>query len=148
MATKNANAEVAAANEAAAPTPKIDIEALRAEIKAEIKAEIEAEMKTQIETEITAKTGKVKPVPETEEQTAYANERVPYMLPYIEGEPEEVNVTINGKTIQILRGEQVQIPRKYAEVLDNQIKQQKFFRNYQKEKREQITEVQGISDLL
>lgn len=144
MAAKNTNAEATAAKVAAAPTPTIDIEAL----KAEIKAEIEAEMRAQIKNEMTASTGKAAPVPETEEQTAYANERVPYMLPYIEGEPEEVNVTINGETIQILRGEQVQIPRKYAEVLNNQIKQQKFFRNYQKEKREQITEVQGISDLL
>ena len=144
MAAKNTNAEATAAKVAAAPTPTIDIEAL----KAEIKAEIEAEMRAQIKSEMTASTGKAAPVPETEEQIAKANEKVPYMLPYIEGEPEEVNVTVNGETIQILRGEQVMIPRKYAEVLHNQIKQHKFFRNYQKEKREQITEVQGISDLL
>ena len=52
-----------------------------------------------------------------------------------------MNVTVNGKTLQILRGEQVEIPRMYAEVLDNQTAQARFFRKFQKEKKSQITEV-------
>jgi len=74
-----------------------------------------------------------------EKKTTKTEEMVAVMVPYIEGEPEEVNVTVNGKTMQILRGETVTIPKGYAEVLENQAKQAKFFRKKQKELEEQVT---------
>lgn len=122
-------------------------EALKAEIKAEIEAEVRAEVEAQTRAEIEAqqKSEAFEPLPgdgETEEQQKRAEEKIPYILPIIEGEPEEVNVTVNGKTIQILRGEQVQIPRMFAEVLDNQVAQMKYLRKYQKEKKEQVTVVE------
>lgn len=123
--------------ETKAPVPDgIDIEA----IKAELRKELMEEMKREIYSEVKPKRNKAETT-ETPEQKAYAEEKVPYMLPYIEGEPEEVNVTVNGVTLQILRGERVEIPRKYAEVLDNQLAQHKYFRKFQKEKQEKVTEM-------
>lgn len=66
-------------------------------------------------------------------------EKVTYMVPYVEGEPEEVNITVNGRTIQVLRGEMVELPKVYAEVLENQAKQAKAFKKKQAELKEQVT---------
>ena len=71
--------------------------------------------------------------------TKKTEERVTYMVPYVDGEPEEVNITVNGKTIQVLRGEMVELPKAYAEVLENQAKQAKAFRKKQTELKEQVT---------
>lgn len=68
-----------------------------------------------------------------------AEEKVKYMVPYIEGEPEEVNITVNGDTIQVLRGEMVEIPNAHAEVLENQARQAKAFKKKQAELKEQVT---------
>ena len=110
----------------------------------EMKEALEAELRAKIEAELRADAAEVKleVSGETKEQIKRANEKVPYMLPIIDGEPEEVNVTLNGQTIQILRGEQVEIPRKFAEILDNQTKQMKYLRKYQEEKKEQVTVVE------
>lgn len=127
--------------------PAEERDALKAELKAEIEAEVRAEIEAQTRAEIEAQQkaeapGHLLGDGETEEQKKRAEEKVPYMLPLIEGEPEEVNVTVNGRTIQILRGEQVRIPRMFAEVLDNQTTQMKYLRKYQKEKKEQVTIVE------
>lgn len=74
-----------------------------------------------------------------EKKSKTKEEKVKYMVPYIEGEPEEVNITVNGKTIQVLRGEVVELPKTYIEVLENQAKQAKFFRKKQKELKEQAS---------
>ena len=71
--------------------------------------------------------------------TKKTEERVKYMVPYVEGEPEEVNITVNGKTIQVLRGEMVELPKAYAEVLENQARQAKALRRKQAELKEQVT---------
>lgn len=130
MAEKKKEAETPVAE----PISNEVIEAIKAELRESIKEELKAEMETEAKPKETAK----KVTGETEAQKAYANEKVPYILPIIDGEPEEVNVTVNGETIQILRGEQVQIKRKFAEVLDNREEQARFCRKFQKEKREQI----------
>jgi len=117
--------------------PAEEREMLKAELKAEIEAEARAEIKARLEAEASMPSSG-----ETGEQKKRAEEKIPYMLPLIEGEPEEVNVTVNGRTIQILRGEQVKIPRMFAEVLDNQAMQMKYLRKYQQEKKEQVTIVE------
>ncbi len=119
-------------------------EALGAEVIEQIKAELREELKAEMAAEVAAsqpKSRKTKVSGETKAQIERSNEKVPYMLPIIDGEPEEVNVTVNGKTLQILRGEQVMIPRMYAEVLDNQVAQARFFRKFQKEMQNQVTEI-------
>lgn len=119
-------------------------ETLGPEVLEQIKAELREELKVEMATKMVATQSKSKrgrASGETKAQIEHSNEKVPYILPIIEGEPEEVNVTVNGKTLQILRGEQVEIPRMYAEVLDNQTAQARFFRKFQKEKKSQITEV-------
>lgn len=119
-------------------------EALGAEVIEQIKAELREELKAEMAAEVAAsqpKSRKTKVSGETKAQIERSNEKVPYMLPTIDGEPEEVNVTVNGKTLQILRGEQVMIPRMYAEVLDNQVAQARFFRKFQKEMQNQVTEI-------
>lgn len=119
-------------------------EALGAEVIEQIKAELREELKAEMAAEVAAsqpKSRKTKAPGETKAQTERSNEKVPYTLPIIDGEPEEVNVTVNGKTLQILRGEQVMIPRMYAEVLDNQVAQARFFRKFQKEMQNQVTEI-------
>lgn len=81
-------------------------------------------------------------VPETKEQLEWANEKVKVIVPLDANAPDEINLTINGHTIQVLRGYEVEIPRKYALVLDNMIKQQMASKRYQDEIRSQITYVE------
>lgn len=126
-------------------------EELKAELKAEImeeaKAELREELKAELKAEMESASEDAKPEEnsveqgETEEQRAHSMEKVPYILPIIPGEPEEVNVTINGRTLQILRGEQVEIPRMYAEVLNNQLEQARAFKKFQEDNKEQVTVV-------
>ena len=125
--------------------PAEEREMLKAELKAEIEAEARAEIEAETRAEMKARLEAEASAPssgETGEQKKRAEEKIPYMLPLIEGEPEEVNVTVNGRTIQILRGEQVKIPRMFAEVLDNQAMQMKYLRKYQQEQKEQVTIVE------
>lgn len=81
-------------------------------------------------------------IPETDEQLAYANELVEVIAPLDANAPEEINLSVNGKTIQILRGYRVNIPRKYALVLENMIDQQMASKRYQDSIREQVTNVE------
>lgn len=80
-------------------------------------------------------------IPETEEQLARANELVERIAPLDASMPEEINISVNGETIQILRGYPVKIPRKFADVLDNMTQQQMAFKKYQKEIEKQVTYV-------
>lgn len=112
-------------------------EALLSELKTALKAELKEEMSR----EQNAKKNGRRRIEETKVQQERSNTLVPYMVPIIEGEPEEVNVTINGKTWQILRGKQVRIPKMVAEVLDNQFEQAALFRKFKEEHREQVTVV-------
>lgn len=128
-------------NEQPVLTPE-EREAIKAELKAEVEAEVRASVEAELKEKGEAGADKKAGTSETAAQKKRAEEKVSYMLPLIEGEPEEVNVTVNGKTIQILRGEQVQIPRMYAEVLDNQMAQLKYLKKYQEKKKEQVTIVE------
>lgn len=58
---------------------------------------------------------------------AYMNERVPvYLFKDNNKYKDDVPVTVNGETILIQRGKQVQIPRKFALVLENSQMQDAF----------------------
>lgn len=119
-------------------TETISVEVMEV-IKAELRESLKEELKAELKVENLPKEKAKKTVEETKAQREYANEKVSYILPIIEGEPEEVNVTVNGETIQMLRGEHVKIARKFAEVLDNREEQARYCRKFQKEKREQVT---------
>lgn len=72
-------------------------------------------------------------VPETEEQKAWAEERVEVMAPLDAQEPDDIPLTVNGETIVIKRGYRVKIPRKFALVLENSIDQQMASKRFQDE---------------
>lgn len=80
-----------------------------------------------------------KKVEEKKVKEKKTEEKVKYMVPYVEGEPEEVNITVNGETNQVLRGETVELPKAYAEVLENQARQAKAFKKKQAELKEQAS---------
>lgn len=90
----------------------IDVEALIAQIKDEVRAEI----KEDIAAEEKAKAAQQG---ETEEQLAKSNELVDIYIPFVEGEAREVNITLNGRTTQIMRGKHVKVPRKIAEIWEH-----------------------------
>lgn len=72
-------------------------------------------------------------VPETEEQKAWAEERVEVIAPLDAQEPDDIPLTVNGRTIVIKRGHRVMIPRKYALVLESSIEQQMASKRFQDE---------------
>ena len=72
-------------------------------------------------------------VPETEEQKAWAEERVEVMAPLDAQEPDDIPLTVNGETIVIKRGYRVKIPRKFALVLESSIDQQMASKRFQDE---------------
>ena len=112
-----------------------------AELKEELEAEKDALSKKDNRTAAEKKGYSEGYTPETPEQIAWAEEPVEVTAPLDYNESDEINLTINGYTIQILRGETVKIPRKYALVLKNMIDQQKASRKYQEEVRSQVTYV-------
>lgn len=112
-----------------------------AELKEELEAEKDALSKKDNRTAAEKKGYSEGYVAETPEQIAWAEELVEVTAPLDYNESDEINLTINGYTIQILRGETVKIPRKYALVLKNMIDQQKASRKYQEEVRSQVTYV-------
>ncbi|MDO4745436.1 MAG: hypothetical protein Q4B18_02650 [Bacillota bacterium] len=75
----------------------------------------------------------------TEKKAEPKVKKVSIMVPYVEGEPDEVNVTVNGETIQVLRGETVEIPEAYAEVLKSQAKMAKYAKRQDEKLKEQVT---------
>lgn len=115
MAEKK-NAETAEKNLKAENTMNIgepiDVEALIAQIKDEVRAEIKEEIAAE-EKAKAAQQG------ETEEQLAKSNELVDIYIPFVEGEAREVNITLNGRTTQIMRGKHVKVPRKIAEIWEH-----------------------------
>lgn len=72
-------------------------------------------------------------VPETDEQKAWAEERVEVMAPLDANESDDVPLTVNGETIVIKRGYRVKIPRKFALVLESSIEQQMASKRFQDE---------------
>ena len=83
-------------------------------------------------------------IPETKEQLERAEERVERTIPIDESEPEELNITVNGETIQVLRGHTVSIKRKFAEVVDNMMKQRLDWNEMDKELRKKENQVQYV----
>ena len=71
-------------------------------------------------TEVEQKTVKEQKPVETEED----DDRVTIMIPYIEGEPQDVTVWVNDEITQIKRGHQVSVKRNVAEVLENSYQMQ------------------------
>ncbi len=94
----------------------IDVEALIAQIKNEVRAEIKEEIAAE-EKAKAAQQGETQG--ETEEQLAKSNELVEMYIPFVEGEAREVNITLNGRTTQIMRGKHVKVPRKIAEIWEH-----------------------------
>lgn len=99
-----------------------DIEAFREQIKAELKAEVKAE----VEAELKKDDEKTENAGETAEQKARAEEKVELFIPYVEGKGNEVNITLNGETTQIMRGQKVMVPRKIAEVWEHSQQQDTY----------------------
>lgn len=104
----------------------IDIEALIAQLKDEVRAEIKEEIAAE-EKEKAVHQG------ETEEQLAKSNELVDIYIPFVEGESREVNITLNGRTTQIMRGKHVQVPRKIAEIWEHSQEQAMHVEDMKKE---------------
>lgn len=89
------------------------------------KRDAEAAVKSPEEIEREQKKAELKA--KIKEQEAYLNEKVTIMLPLIpiSGYKEDVIVSINGVNRRIKRGEEVEIERKYANLLTESQKQNK-----------------------
>lgn len=147
MATKKTTAK-AEADEKALYVDEKTLKEMLQKAKEEAFEEFKSELKKEMESE-KPKVSKAEEksfsqgyVPETKEQLEWANEKVKVIVPLDANAPDEINLTINGHTIQVLRGYEVEIQRKYALVLDNMIKQQMASKRYQDEIRSQITYVE------
>lgn len=95
-----------------------DAEAFREQIKAEVKAELEAELRKEDK--------KPEAAGETAAQKKSAEEKVELFIPYVEGKGNEVNITLNGETTQIMRGQKVMVPRKIAEIWEHSQQQDTY----------------------
>lgn len=72
-----------------------------------------------------------KPMPETDYDPAYWEEKVPYEAFY-DGDryKDDISVMVNGKRFLIQRGKTVMVPRYVVHVLENQAKQMKYSAEY------------------
>lgn len=104
-------------------------EAVSADMIAELKAQLMAEIKDELKAEKEKETGYT---PMTEEEIAYWDEPVPYHVPWIEGEEDEITVGHNGVLYKVKRGEEVRIPRKILTVLLDSEKQKREFAGLKK----------------
>ena len=114
MSTKKQEDKVEAAvqdaQEVKEPEAAFDVESFKEQIKAELKAEDK----------------KPEAVGETEAQKKRAEEKVELFIPYVEGKGNEVNITLNGETTQIMRGQKVMVPRKIAEIWEHSQQQDTY----------------------
>ena len=96
---------------------EFDLEALKAQIKAELEAEYNAKRNLE--------ESKKKPSEARRKQHEYDNERVPIRL-FKDGKEykDDVFVAVNGENCVIKRGEEVMVKRKFANVLEQSMKQQ------------------------
>lgn len=113
-------------------------EAVSADMIAELKAQLVAEIKEELKAEKAEETGYT---PMTEEEIAYWDELVPYHVPWIEGEEDEITVGHNGVLYKVKRGEEVQIPRKILAVLLDSEKQKREFAGLKKGMKNQEIEL-------
>lgn len=118
-----------------AQTPALDMEAYEKKLNSILESaqkkadEIIAEAQKKAESIAKQKVTKAATPNENadKEFDAYMNERVPvYLFKDNNKYKDDVPVTVNGETILIQRGKQVQIPRKFALVLENSQMQDAF----------------------
>lgn len=126
MSTKKQEDKVEAAvqdtQEVKEPEAAFDVESFKEQIKAELKAEVRAE----VEAELKKEDKKTEAVGETAAQKKRAEEKVELFIPYVEGKGNEVNITLNGETTQIMRGQKVMVPRKIAEIWEHSQQQDTY----------------------
>ena len=122
MSTKKQEDKVEAAvqdaEEVKEPEAAFDVESFKAELKAEVRAEVDAELKKEDK--------KPEAVGDTAAQKKRAEEKVELFIPYVEGKGNEVNITLNGETTQIMRGQKVMVPRKIAEIWEHSQQQDTY----------------------
>lgn len=113
--------------------PTLDMEAYEEKLNCILEAaqkkadEIIAEAEKKAENIAKQKVTKAATPNADKEFEAYMNERVPvYLFKDNNKYKDDVPVTVNGETILIQRGKQVQIPRKFALVLENSQMQDAF----------------------
>ena len=68
---------------------------------------------------------------EGEHDDAYWNERINYVVPFY-GDDETVMVRVNDENVMVVRGEEVNIKRKFAAVLEQQKIQRMYSNKYNK----------------